>query len=145
MMDKLKDADPIRIFITGMSGVVLILGVFLIYLVWDVSRFDRELPRAKGLATRAAEHAAELDGLRKLAARNEFLEVYVDVPLAVAEQRDVKGLYAKARAGEIANFTGIDSPYEPPERPDMHIDTTKMSAEQAADAIVATLLGRRGE
>ena len=70
------------------------------------------------------------------------MEVFVDVPLAIAEERDVKGLYAKARAGEIANFTGIDSPYEPPEKPDVHIDATAMTAEQAADIIVEALLGR---
>jgi bifunctional enzyme CysN/CysC len=76
-------------------------------------------------------------------AEDEFLEGYVDVPLEVAEPRDVKGLYAKARAGEIANFPGIDSPYEPPENPDMRIDTTAMTAEQAADAIVAALAERQ--
>jgi len=72
----------------------------------------------------------------------EFIEVFVDVPLAVAEERDVKGLYARARAGEIANFTGIDSPYEPPEAPDIHIDAAATSAEDAADRIVESLLGR---
>ena len=60
-----------------------------------------------------------------------------------SEKRDVKGLYAKARAGELKNFTGIDSPYEPPEHAEMHIDTRKMSAEEAADAIVEELLKRR--
>ncbi len=86
---------------------------------------------------------AERDMVRAMMAEDEFLEVYVDVPLEIAEQRDVKGLYAKARAGEIANFTGIDSPYEPPENPDMRIDTTAMTAEQAADAIVAALAERQ--
>jgi bifunctional enzyme CysN/CysC len=85
---------------------------------------------------------AEREMVRAMMAEGEFLEVHVDVPLEVAEERDVKGLYAKARAGEIANFTGIDSPYEPPEKPDLHIDTTKMSAEQAADAIVAAVVER---
>ncbi len=85
---------------------------------------------------------AERKMVRAMMTEGEFLEVHVDVPLAVAEERDVKGLYAKARAGEIANFTGIDSPYEPPETPDLHIDTTVMSAEQAADAIVAELVQR---
>ena len=54
----------------------------------------------------------------------EFIEIFVDTPLAEAEKRDVKGLYAKARAGELANFTGIDSPYEAPETPEIRIDTT---------------------
>jgi bifunctional enzyme CysN/CysC len=77
--------------------------------------------------------------VRSMMAEGEFIEVHVDVPLDVAEERDPKGLYAKARAGELANFTGIDSPYEPPRQPDIHIDTTAMTAEQAADAIVAAL------
>ena len=73
----------------------------------------------------------------------EFIEVFVDTPLAEAEKRDVKGLYGKARAGELKNFTGIDSPYEAPEKPEIHIDTTRMDADQAADVIVEALLGRR--
>jgi len=85
---------------------------------------------------------AEREMVRAMMAEGEFIEVFIDVPLAVAEQRDVKGLYAKARAGEIANFTGIDSPYEPPENPDLRIDTTQVTAEQAADAIVAALTER---
>ena len=73
----------------------------------------------------------------------EFLEIFVDTPLAEAEKRDVKGLYAKARAGELKNFTGIDSPYEPPENAEIHIDTTELSADEAADLIVEKLLARR--
>jgi len=73
----------------------------------------------------------------------EFFEIFVDTPLAEAEKRDVKGLYAKARAGELKNFTGIDSPYEPPEHAEIHIDTTALSADEAADAIVEKLLSRR--
>jgi bifunctional enzyme CysN/CysC len=73
----------------------------------------------------------------------EFIEVFVDTPLEVAEERDPKGLYAKARAGELANFTGIDSDYEAPESPEVHVDTTAMSAEAAADEIIETLR-RRG-
>ncbi|MDJ0767580.1 MAG: sulfate adenylyltransferase subunit CysN [Ilumatobacter sp.] len=69
----------------------------------------------------------------------EFVEVFVDTPLDVAEFRDPKGLYAKARAGELANFTGIDSPYEPPEAPEVHVDTTTMSAEEAADRVIDVL------
>jgi len=85
---------------------------------------------------------AERDMVRAMMEEGEFIEVFVDVPLAVAEERDVKGLYARARAGEIANFTGIDSPYEPPEAPDIHIDAAATSAEDAADRIVESLLGR---
>ncbi len=69
----------------------------------------------------------------------EFIEVHVDTPLEVAETRDPKGLYAKARAGQLANFTGIDSPYEAPQDPEVHIDTTTLSAERAADRIVESL------
>jgi bifunctional enzyme CysN/CysC len=69
----------------------------------------------------------------------EFIEVYVDTPLEVAEQRDPKGLYAKARRGELANFTGIDSPYEPPQAPEVHIDGASTTPEDAADEIVAFL------
>ena len=73
-------------------------------------------------------------------APGEFVEVFVDTPLSVAEERDVKGLYAKARSGQLKNFTGIDSPYEAPETPEIHIDTTAMSLYQSADKIVAHLL-----
>jgi len=76
---------------------------------------------------------------RDLMDADEFVEVFVDTPLAVAEERDVKGLYRKARSGQLANFTGIDSPYEPPEQPEVHIDTTVLSPEQSADRIVQVL------
>jgi bifunctional enzyme CysN/CysC len=82
---------------------------------------------------------AERQMVRGLLPEGEFLEVYVETPLNVAEQRDVKGLYKKAREGQIKNFTGIDSPYEEPENPDIRVDTTTMSAEQAADYIVKVL------
>ena len=65
---------------------------------------------------------AERRMARELMEPGEFVEVFVDAPLEVAEARDVKGLYAKARAGQLANFTGIDSPYEPPETPELRID-----------------------
>jgi len=86
---------------------------------------------------------AERDMVRAMMAEGEFIEIFVDTPLDEAERRDVKGLYAKARAGELPNFTGIDSPYEPPEQPEMRIDTTAMSAEEAADRIVEELLKPR--
>ena len=79
---------------------------------------------------------------RDLLPPGEFLEVHVDTPLAVAETRDVKGLYKKARRGEIKHFTGISSPYEEPENPELHIDTTKLTPEQAAEQIVAALQER---
>ncbi|MDP3116466.1 MAG: sulfate adenylyltransferase subunit CysN [Phenylobacterium sp.] len=82
---------------------------------------------------------AERRMARELMEDGEFVEVYVATPLAVAEQRDVKGLYAKARAGELKNFTGIDSPYEEPEHAEITVDTTTLSPEQAAEEIVAWL------
>jgi bifunctional enzyme CysN/CysC len=83
---------------------------------------------------------AERDMVRAMIPAGEFLEVFIDTPLAEAERRDVKGLYAKARAGQLKNFTGIDSPYEAPRHPELRIDTTTLSAEAAADLIVDALL-----
>ncbi|KKW91530.1 sulfate adenylyltransferase subunit CysN [Sphingobium chungbukense] len=82
----------------------------------------------------------ERDMVRSMMQPGEFIEVHIDTPLADAEARDVKGLYKKARSGELKNFTGIDSPYEAPQDPEIHIDTTGMSAEQAAEAIVARII-----
>jgi bifunctional enzyme CysN/CysC len=76
---------------------------------------------------------------RELVEPGEFCEVHVDAPLEVAERRDPKGLYAKARRGELANFTGIDSPYEPPEHPDVHLDTTALTPDQSAELVLDTL------
>ncbi|MGF7147496.1 bifunctional enzyme CysN/CysC [Sphingomonas zeicaulis] len=83
---------------------------------------------------------AERDMVRQMMAPGEFVEIHIDTPLADAEARDVKGLYAKARRGDLKNFTGIDSPYEPPEDPEIRIDTTSLTPEQAADLIVARLI-----
>jgi len=83
---------------------------------------------------------AERDMVRAMMQPGEFLEVFIDTPLEVAEARDVKGLYAKARSGQLKNFTGIDSPYEAPEGAELRIDTTEMTPEQAADAIIARLI-----
>jgi bifunctional enzyme CysN/CysC len=79
---------------------------------------------------------AERRMARALFQPGEFHEIHVDTPLATAEARDVKGLYKKARRGELKNFTGIDSPYEPPEHPEVHLDTATRSPEQSAEAIV---------
>ncbi|MGH8212860.1 MAG: sulfate adenylyltransferase subunit CysN [Rhodanobacteraceae bacterium] len=76
---------------------------------------------------------------RRSLGEGEFIEIYVNTPLNVAEQRDVKGLYKKARAGELENFTGIDSPYEPPENPELTIDTVGCDAADAADKVVEYL------
>jgi bifunctional enzyme CysN/CysC len=84
---------------------------------------------------------AERDMVRSMVAPGEFVEIFVDTPLASAEARDVKGLYAMARAGEIADFTGISSPYEAPQSPDIRIDTTRESPEAAAERIVEHVIG----
>ncbi|WP_176598279.1 MULTISPECIES: sulfate adenylyltransferase subunit CysN [Sphingobium] len=83
---------------------------------------------------------AEREMVRQMMQPGEFVEVHIDTPLAEAEARDVKGLYKKARTGQLKNFTGIDSPYEAPEDPEIRVDTTAMTAEEAADAIVARLI-----
>jgi bifunctional enzyme CysN/CysC len=84
---------------------------------------------------------AERRVARELVQAGEFFEVFVDTPLSVAESRDPKGLYKKARRGELKNFTGVDSPYEEPEHPEIRIDTTRVSAEEAADVILNHLRG----
>ncbi|MDE0333463.1 MAG: adenylyl-sulfate kinase [Defluviicoccus sp.] len=81
---------------------------------------------------------------RDLMEEGEFFEIFVDTPLEVCEARDPKGLYAKARKGDLVNFTGIDSPYEAPENPELRIETTEMSAELAADEVVLLLGGDAG-
>ena len=83
---------------------------------------------------------SEREMVRKMMAPGEFVEIFIDTSLEEAERRDVKGLYKKARAGELKNFTGIDSPYEPPHDAEIHIDTAKLTPEQAADLIVERLI-----
>src|ERR1700722_5237211 len=83
---------------------------------------------------------AERQLVRDMMKVGEFFEIFIDTPLTEAERRDVKGLYKKARTGQLANFTGVNSPYEPPQAPDIHIDTTKMTAGAAADLIVDKLI-----
>jgi bifunctional enzyme CysN/CysC len=83
---------------------------------------------------------AERQMVREMMAEGEFMEVYVDTPLEVAEERDVKGLYKKARAGNLKNFTGIDSPYEPPETAELLVNTVALTAEDAAEQVIAAIL-----
>jgi bifunctional enzyme CysN/CysC len=91
------------------------------------------------LAAFISPFRAERRTVRQMLPPGRFVEIFIDVPLEEAERRDPKGLYAKARAGEIPNFTGIGSPYEPPEAAELHLDTGRLSAEEAADAIVRYL------
>ena len=86
---------------------------------------------------------SERDMARELAEEGEFVEIFVDTPVEVCEARDPKGLYAKARRGDLVNFTGIDSPYEPPENPELRIDTTNTSVDEAADRVLESLMSAR--
>jgi len=79
---------------------------------------------------------SEREMARRMMEDGEFIEIFVDTPLALCEARDPKGLYEKARAGEIANFTGIDSPYEPPVDPELRLETAELSVEESASALV---------
>ena len=82
---------------------------------------------------------SEREMARAMVEEAEFVEIFVDTPVEVCEARDPKGLYAKARKGDLVNFTGIDSPYEPPEAPELRIETTKTSVEEAAEQVVELL------
>jgi adenylylsulfate kinase len=83
---------------------------------------------------------ADREQVKKIVGAENYVEVFVDAPLEVCEQRDVKGLYKKARAGEVRNFTGIDSPYEAPENADIHIPTHQLPIEQSIEKLLNTLL-----
>ncbi|RJF91160.1 sulfate adenylyltransferase subunit CysN [Sphingomonas cavernae] len=83
---------------------------------------------------------AERELVRAMLPEGEFIEIFVDTPLNVAEARDVKGLYKKARSGQLKNFTGIDSPYEPPEHPEIRVNTVEMTPEQAAEHIIRKIM-----
>jgi adenylylsulfate kinase len=87
-------------------------------------------------------YRADRDRIRRKLEAGEFIEVFVDAPIEVCEARDPKGLYKKARAGEIKGFTGIDDPYEPPESPELVLDAAKKSAETLADEVIAYLRQR---
>ena len=112
------DADRVENIRRVAEVAKLMVDAGLIVLVSFISPFQAERNMARGLM-----------------AAGDFVEVYVDTPLVVAEQRDVKGLYKKARAGELKNFTGIDSPYEAPLAPEIRVDTTAMTAAAAAEQI----------
>lgn len=83
---------------------------------------------------------SERQMVRDLMAPGEFVEVFVDTPLEVAEARDVKGLYKKARSGQLKNFTGIDSPYEQPQNAELTVNTVALTPEEAAERIVQYVL-----
>jgi bifunctional enzyme CysN/CysC len=120
------DADRVENIRRVAEVGALMVDAGLIVLLSFISPFRSERRMARGLVQDA-----------------EFIEVFVDVPLEVAEARDSKRLYERARRGEIKNFTGIDSPYEKPEAPEVHIDTTQATPEEAAEQILDELR-RRG-
>ena len=99
---------------------------------------------AVALTSFVSPYRADRDAVRDLMEDGEFLEVFVDTPVEICEQRDPKGLYAKARAGEIPNFTGISDPYESPENPELVIKTASSTPEEAANAII-NMLQKRGK
>ena len=96
------------------------------------------------LTSFVSPYRADRDAVRDLMEDGEFLEVFVDTPVEICERRDPKGLYAKARAGEIPNFTGISDPYESPENPELVIKTASSTPEEAANAII-DMLQKRGK
>jgi bifunctional enzyme CysN/CysC len=116
------DADRVENIRRVAEVTKLMVDAGLIVLVSFISPFRAERQMARGLL-----------------GEGEFFEIFIDTPLAEAEKRDPKGLYGKARRGELPNFTGIDSPYQPPESAQIHIDTTTLSATQAAERIIAEL------
>lgn len=87
---------------------------------------------------------ADREQVKSIVGEGNYIEVFVDAPLEVCEQRDVKGLYKKARAGEVKNFTGISSPYEKPSHPDVVIPTDKMSVEESMDVLIKAIVPRIG-
>ena len=91
------------------------------------------------LSSFVSPYAADRDAVRALMEEGDFLEVFIDTPIELCEQRDPKGLYAKARTGEIPNFTGVSDPYEPPTRAELVIETASCSAEEAAGSIIGML------
>jgi len=99
---------------------------------------------AVALTSFVSPYRADRDAVRDLMEDGEFLEVFVDTPVEICERRDPKGLYAKARAGEIPNFTGISDPYESPENPELVIETASSTPEEAANAII-DMLQKRGK
>ena len=119
------DADRVENIRRIAEVARLMVDAGLVVLTAFISPFRAERKMARGLVLEA-----------------EFLEVFVDAPLHVVEQRDVKGLYKKARSGDLKNFTGIDSPYEVPENPEIRLDTSVMTPAEAADAVIQALTER---
>jgi sulfate adenylyltransferase len=103
-----------------------------------------EIVRHHGVAVCAAvsPYRATRNECRSLVGENHFIEIYVSTPLEVCEQRDTKGMYAKARRGEIKDFTGVDDPYEEPASPEITLSTTDYSAEENANTVIGYLMSQ---
>lgn len=96
------------------------------------------------LAAFVSPYEKDREGIKSILGSDNYLEVFVNTPIEECERRDVKGLYAKARAGEILNFTGINAPYEAPKQPDVEIDTTKQSVDEAVAVIIKHIENKLG-
>jgi bifunctional enzyme CysN/CysC len=134
----LLDGDNVRHGLNPDLGFTDADSVENIRRVAEVARLMADAGRVV-LVSFISPFRAERRMARELVGESQFIEVFVDTPLELAEQRDGKGLYAKARAGELANFTGIDSPYEAPENPEVVVDATLLSASDAARLIGGAL------
>lgn len=141
LLCRILDGDNIRSGINNNLGFSEADRVENIRRIAEISKLFVDT----GIITIAAFISPNND-LREMAAeiigRDEFLEVFVDTPLEVCEQRDVKGLYAKARKGEIKNFTGISAPFEAPPHPDLTLDTSKLSVEESVNLLLKKILPR---
>ncbi|TXC74230.1 adenylyl-sulfate kinase [Sphingorhabdus soli] len=139
----LLDGDNVRMGLNKDLGFTQADRVENIRRVGEVARLMTDAGLIV-LATFISPFRAERELVRAMVGDGDFIEIFIDTPLAIAEDRDVKGLYAKARRGEIKNFTGLDSPYEPPEDPQIRVDTTAMTAVEAAERIARYLLRELG-
>ncbi len=144
LLCRILDGDNIRSGINNNLGFSEADRVENIRRIAEISKLFVDT----GIITIAAFISPNND-LREMAAgiigRDNFLEVFVDTPLEVCEQRDVKGLYAKARKGEIKNFTGISAPFEAPPHPDLTLDTSKLSVEESVNLLLEKILPRVSE
>lgn len=134
----LLDGDNIRMGLNRDLGFTQIDRVENIRRIAEVSRLMVDAGLIV-LVSFISPFRNERQMARQLFTPGEFLEVFVDTPLEECERRDTKGLYAKVRRGELKNFTGIDSPYEAPENPEIHLLTTDMSASACVDFILQTI------
>jgi len=96
------------------------------------------------LAAFVSPYEKDRDGIKSILGGNNYIEIFVNTPIEECERRDVKGLYAKARAGEILNFTGVNAPYEAPKQPDVEIDTTKQTVDEAVAVIIKYIENKLG-